>query len=357
MKLIEDLGMQHRSGPKAVRYGLFQCPNCGAMVEKIMSNGKKAKSCGACEKPRLYEKGKRHLTYLCEVCGKTYEQQKRLYEKAKWKDRCPEHRYDMNKPPPATLRGKPTGTCPDCGKPIWRGSTKCKSCAQKGPTNHCIDCGIEIHRQAKRCKPCYDRLQNRGLSKDRVKFQNSRAWNEVRQACFERDDFTCQNCGTRGGQLNAHHLKPYRDAPELRLDLANLTTLCERCHYDLHAQETGEERWNAKLTEALVEQILERIVEGRTQAKIAEEFEISQAVISHIRTGRSWKNVYARFEHRLPPPPERAHAHNSKLSLADANRIRELFQGPHTRRQLAKKFGVSRSTISRILRGESHNSN
>jgi len=51
-----------------------------------------------------------------------------------------------------------------------------------------------------------------------------------RTAVFERDDYTCQRCGCRGGRLQAHHIKPYKDHPELRHDLTNGETLCVECH-------------------------------------------------------------------------------------------------------------------------------
>jgi len=52
-----------------------------------------------------------------------------------------------------------------------------------------------------------------------------------RTAVFERDRYTCQDCGdTRGGNLRAHHIKPFKDFPELRFDVSNGITLCHRCH-------------------------------------------------------------------------------------------------------------------------------
>lgn len=53
------------------------------------------------------------------------------------------------------------------------------------------------------------------------------AW---RTTVFERDAYTCQMCGERGGMLNAHHIKPWKDYPTLRHDIANGITLCLHCH-------------------------------------------------------------------------------------------------------------------------------
>lgn len=52
---------------------------------------------------------------------------------------------------------------------------------------------------------------------------------------FARDHFTCQHCGdARGGNLVAHHIKPFADHPDLRFDVPNGITLCEVCHTALH---------------------------------------------------------------------------------------------------------------------------
>jgi len=49
---------------------------------------------------------------------------------------------------------------------------------------------------------------------------------------FERDDYTCHECGQFGGNLNAHHILPYRDYkdPEYSLNVDNGITLCKECH-------------------------------------------------------------------------------------------------------------------------------
>lgn len=63
----------------------------------------------------------------------------------------------------------------------------------------------------------------------------SRNYKRWRFDVFSRDEFTCQNCGdNRGGNLNAHHIKPFSDYPELRFKVSNGITLCEPCHKKEH---------------------------------------------------------------------------------------------------------------------------
>lgn len=63
-------------------------------------------------------------------------------------------------------------------------------------------------------------------------------YREWRLAVFERDHFTCRHCGdNKGGNLNAHHIKPYADFIELRFELDNGLTLCKSCHIKIHKKD------------------------------------------------------------------------------------------------------------------------
>ena len=74
-----------------------------------------------------------------------------------------------------------------------------------------------------------------GVSTEDELFRKSAAYREWRRAVFERDDFTCQDCGARSAagkrvRLNADHIKPFASHYELRLALGNGRTLCDPCH-------------------------------------------------------------------------------------------------------------------------------
>lgn len=56
-----------------------------------------------------------------------------------------------------------------------------------------------------------------------------------------RDDFTCQECGQRGGDLHAHHIKPYEDYEDLRWIESNGITLCVKCHYKTYKRTVDNE--------------------------------------------------------------------------------------------------------------------
>lgn len=59
-------------------------------------------------------------------------------------------------------------------------------------------------------------------------------YQQWRRAVFARDGYICVGCGSTT-RLHAHHIKSFKDHPELRLDIDNGQTLCAPCHRDVHA--------------------------------------------------------------------------------------------------------------------------
>jgi len=70
-----------------------------------------------------------------------------------------------------------------------------------------------------------------GVTKENEKIRKSVEYKIWRQAVFERDDYTCQTCGVRGGDIEADHVMPFAEYPDLRFEILNGRTLCKACHY------------------------------------------------------------------------------------------------------------------------------
>lgn len=147
-------------------------------------------------------------------------------------------------------------TCPVCGKEFravkdWKEkhaiycSKECWS-RRASVTTNCAYCGKEIKTYtsgAKRfcSKACRD-LEYRNRTGKRAQAwkggrtaetkcrRTSAAYREWRTAVFERDNYTCQMCGKRGGYLEAHHIKEACNYPELIFEVENGQTLCHECH-------------------------------------------------------------------------------------------------------------------------------
>ncbi len=104
----------------------------------------------------------------------------------------------------------------------------------------CNACGsFHTDYESPTCRACYrPRPQNRrgrvktDAQKTREQVYKTAAWKQVRRLALERDGYTCQICGT-GQDLIVHHHEE-ADSGIDPYDLANLETLCRRCHGRLH---------------------------------------------------------------------------------------------------------------------------
>lgn len=136
----------------------------------------------------------------CEKCGRRYQQTSNVQK------RC---------------SGCSVFTCPQCGK-------KFRSKERKSNQKFCsLKCNALAHiktlHEHRGVKPRTYHLTHRSKHGS----AEERDW---RTRVFQRDDYTCQHCGIRGGRLQAHHIKPYAAYLDLRFDIDNGITLCVACH-------------------------------------------------------------------------------------------------------------------------------
>ena len=118
-------------------------------------------------------------------------------------------------------RGGHFKPCQECGKEFWvipateHKKFCCKPCADKGGFRYSGEAHPNYREDARR--------RNRG--------GHHHAWVN---AVISRDKATCQYCGATGVELHAHHIKSYKDHPDLRFDVSNGITLCFLCHWTVH---------------------------------------------------------------------------------------------------------------------------
>jgi len=57
-------------------------------------------------------------------------------------------------------------------------------------------------------------------------------WKKIREEVLRRDNYICKICGKKGdmSELAVDHIIPVEIVPERQTDMANLQTLCIRCH-------------------------------------------------------------------------------------------------------------------------------
>lgn len=110
---------------------------------------------------------------------------------------------------------------------MWRGgTTKCQVCGKT--TTGYGGKWCREHWQPLKGKDSH--LWRGGVTPEIMRVRNSTDMKNWRDAVFRRDDFRCLDCRTRGGRLEADHIKPFCLFPDLRFIVSNGRTLCRKCH-------------------------------------------------------------------------------------------------------------------------------
>ena len=156
---------------------------------------------------------------ICEVCGKEYE------GKSFSKYCSPKCKKKKNN---ATFQKKRSEKrkqeweqlehikqCPVCGKEFELKQT------HRTQKYCCAEC-------RKKAERLYGHKRETDLAyKDKIRFDGNRT------KALERDEYTCTMCGAKK-DLVVHHIDCSGQTDEPNNDVDNLTTLCRRCHINLH---------------------------------------------------------------------------------------------------------------------------
>lgn len=185
-----------------------------------------------------YRNGNRlKIDCKCDMCGKAFKKEKGQVNK--WKNHfCGRECYikylqieeNKKKGKDSPKYSQVDAICDWCGK-------KFKS--YKSTASKARFCSLQCRNdwQSDMMKGSKHYNWKGGKTEKRHLDMISREYKAWRRAVFQRDHYTCQICGdNRGGNLRAHHIKSYSEHPELKHDVENGVTLCEKCHIKVHSK-------------------------------------------------------------------------------------------------------------------------
>lgn len=170
------------------------------------------------------------ISVECEQCGQAFEVINSRKDKARFCSlNCRSewralHFTGANNPHWKGGSATDTKECQHCGKTFMKGAQPLTSWkTRKFCSKDCADKGGKRYSGEQHARW-------KGGTRDRPSEQHS--WS---QRVINRDKATCRTCGARGVELHAHHIRSYKDHPELRFDVSNGITLCAPCHWAVHS--------------------------------------------------------------------------------------------------------------------------
>ena len=100
----------------------------------------------------------------------------------------------------------------------------------------CSKCGKTIKYNTN-CACRTNTIYNRNISPEKRKFYSSYAWQKLRNRKVKEHPY-CERCWSKWKiltteNLQGHHIKSFRNYPELRLDEDNVAVLCRVCNLQI----------------------------------------------------------------------------------------------------------------------------
>ena len=174
------------------------------------------------------------ITIKCEQCGKVIQKKKCLYENV-------EHHYCSIKCRSLWLSIHNSGVN---NKQYKRVIFKCEVCGKEAAQIESMYYRHKNHYCSAKCASIgqgiiYKRENhpnwNPNLTdEEREKGRHIEGYDNFIKQVLERDDYTCQITGKRGGKLEVHHLNCFSDFKEERTDMNNGITLSKEIHKLFH---------------------------------------------------------------------------------------------------------------------------
>jgi len=189
----------------------IKCDNCSKEF-LIYDNREKKSNNLFCSMKCLGEFKNKHVEIKCQYCGKTFLVKKSRLEKqnprfCSWSCRS---KYLVGTQHFNFTAEKKI--CKQCGKEFYPQLSEVK----KGKGIYCS-------------KKCAYKSMELKRPPDTKEFYSTALWKRLKLECLERDNYTCQKCGIKGGsELHAHHKIPRAFGGKDEIN--NLTTLCNHCH-------------------------------------------------------------------------------------------------------------------------------
>lgn len=205
------------------------CATCG---KEHMAQKKDTKYCSVECKPQNREN---RIKVHCDNCGKelnlkpsVYRRSKHHYCSRECKDEGHGKIYKGKKHPRWNTVIK---QCDICGKEIMVWKNELEQYKHHYCSNECRYKGFSQYYSGEN-HPSYDHART---DKERIMARQYPEYNKWRERVYKRDNYTCQCCGdNEGGNLNAHHIFNYMEHEELRTDISNGITFCDKCHKAFH---------------------------------------------------------------------------------------------------------------------------
>ena len=205
-KTISNWKIRFDMGNKTYKKIIKECSNCGENVER---------------RPSMFEGENVFCSTKCESIFKT---DKKNVECAFCGDEIRKVNSQINNNNFCSI---------DCRTSFYSGKQHGMSNSRYIQCYHCKDDfkrpESHINKDKNFCsKECYHEYIK---TNDNRNSNKAKKWrNDIRN----RDNWTCQDCGEKKENIEAHHIKKWKDNPDKRFEMDNGVSLCLECHYLRH---------------------------------------------------------------------------------------------------------------------------